>query len=81
MCHPPTEKSRRNHLRQKTNFASRFKLIWVVQSGAKKHSILLVGQIIGIIRASCSLEEGRWPSSRTLEREAVDATAAPDERR
>jgi hypothetical protein len=68
-------------LRQKTDFASPIKLIWVVQSRTKKYSVMPVGQIIGIIRAFCSLEEGRWPSSRTLERDAMDATAAPDERR
>jgi hypothetical protein len=66
-------------LRVKSNLSSRIKLIWPVQLRLKKYSASPFTQISGMCLPSCS-EEGRWPSSRTLERDAVDADGAEDER-
>jgi hypothetical protein len=61
-------------LREKRNLVNPFKLIWAVQSCQQKYSASPLTQISGIRFPSCS-EKGRWPSSRTLERDAVDADA------
>ena len=41
-----------NALRQKTNFPSRFKLIWVVQSCREKYFAFRITQITSILRPS-----------------------------
>jgi hypothetical protein len=51
-------------------------VICPVQSALQKYFASLVGQIRTISCAVLSREEGRWPSSRTLGRDAVDAAAS-----
>jgi hypothetical protein len=63
-------------VRVHANFPSNFKAIPHVQTGSKKYSAFHVGQINFIPRAIPSRSEGRWPSSRTLGRDAVDAAAS-----
>jgi hypothetical protein len=62
-------------LRLKSKNPCRFKLIWPVQSAPEKYSGFHPTQISGLSRPFRS-EEGRWPSSRTLERDAVDAATS-----
>src|ERR1700761_4644870 len=54
-----------NALRQKTNFPSRFNLIWAVQSCPEKYSAFLIPQITSIFRAVSSHLRGGSRSSRT----------------
>jgi hypothetical protein len=63
-------------LRENIDFFSRINVICHVQSALKKYSASRVGQIKTINCAVLSREEGRWPSSRTLGRDAVDAVAS-----
>ena len=65
--------------RVKSNFSSRINVIWVVESHLKKYSGFPKSQISFITPAVLSFREGRWPSSRTLGRDAVDASSAQDE--
>jgi hypothetical protein len=51
-------------------------VICPVQTALQKYSARRVGQIKTISLAILSREEGRWPSSRTLGRDAVDAAAS-----
>jgi hypothetical protein len=46
-----------------------------VQPPRKKYSTLFLPQITGLFDAVSSLTRGRWPSSRTLGWDAVDADA------
>jgi hypothetical protein len=46
-----------------------------VQPRAQKYSASLPTQITGVFRTVSSLTRGRWPSSRTLGWDAVDADA------
>jgi len=70
-------------LRITANLSSRFNVIcptgksdFPVQPFSKKFSTLLVGQIISTSSRHPVPREGRWPSSRTLGRVAVDAAAS-----
>jgi hypothetical protein len=63
-------------LRQNVDLFSRINVICPVQSALQKYFASLVGQIKTINCAVLSREEGRWPSSRTLGRDAVDAAAS-----
>ena len=70
----------RNHrsapLRQCAIFSCIFKLICPVQPRPQKYSTSSRPQITLTTSAIPSREEGRWPSSRTLGRVAVDAAAS-----
>jgi hypothetical protein len=70
----------RNHrsapLRQCAIFSCIFKLICPVQPRPQKYSTSSRPQITSKTPAIPSREEGRWPSSRTLGRVAVDAAAS-----
>ena len=63
-------------LRQCAIFLCNFKLICPVQSRLQKYSASRLTQITPTTPAIPSREEGRWPSSRTLGRVAVDAAAS-----
>jgi hypothetical protein len=63
-------------LREQTNFDCDFKVICPVQPSERKHSCSRATQITITTPAIPSREEGRWPSSRTLGRVAVDAAAS-----
>ena len=63
-------------LRDCAIFSSNFKLICPVQSRPQKYSASWQTQITPTTPAIPSREEGRWPSSRTLGRVAVDAAAS-----
>jgi hypothetical protein len=63
-------------LRQNGDFPKSFNVICPVQSPRGKNSSCSVGQIKTISLAVSSQREGRWPSSRTLGRDAVDAAAS-----
>src|SRR6266481_9939028 len=63
-------------LRAAANFPKPFNVICPVQSPCGKYSSCPVGQIRTISLAVSSQREGRWPSSRTLGRDAVDAVAS-----
>jgi hypothetical protein len=63
-------------LRQCAIFSRNFKLICPVQSRPQKYSASRRPQINPTTLAIPSREEGRWPSSRTLGRVAVDAAAS-----
>jgi hypothetical protein len=69
----------RGRLREKSNFASGFKLIWVVQSGCEKYSACSVGQIRRTHSAVPRCEEGASRSSRNVVRDAMDAGTSTDE--
>jgi hypothetical protein len=62
-------------LRPNTKFLNRINLILPVQTASEKYSASLLTQIISSSRRPVS-HEGRWPSSRTLGRDAVDAAAS-----
>ena len=62
--------------RHSANFRNDFKLICSVQSHPQKYSASRETQITPTTPAIPSREEGRWPSSRTLGRVAVDAAAS-----
>jgi hypothetical protein len=68
-----------NRVRAKVDFLRQFKLIGRVQS--RRQKITFRKSEIVVPCAIPSHQEGRWPSSRTLGRDAVDAAAAQDERR
>ena len=63
-------------VRNCASFSSNFKLICPVQSRLQKYSASRETQITLTTPAIPSREEGRWPSSRTLGRVAVDAAAS-----
>jgi hypothetical protein len=63
-------------VRTRAIFSSNFKLICPVQPRSQKYSASRGSQITPTTRAIPSREEGRWPSSRTLGRVAVDAAAS-----
>jgi hypothetical protein len=63
-------------LRQCAIFRNNFKLICPVQRPQQKYSASRETQITPTSQAIPSREEGRWPSSRTLGRVAVDAAAS-----
>jgi hypothetical protein len=60
-------------------FLNPFKLIWVVQILAQKYFRFHQTQITGLISAIPFRVRGRWPSSRTLGRDAVDVVGTVDE--
>src|SRR5258708_26805529 len=66
-------------LRVKSNFLNRIKLFLPVQSLSKKYSDFPKKRIALYPPLSCPSKEGRWPSSRTLGQDAVDASGAQDE--
>ena len=66
-------------LRAKSNFPNRIKLFLPVQSLSKKYSDFPKKRIALYPPLSCPSKEGRWPSSRTLGQDAVDASGAQDE--
>ena len=68
-------------MRAKTDLSNRIKLILPVQSHRQKYFLSRLTQITSIIRAIPSHMRGVSRSSRTLERDAVDAGGAFDERR
>ena len=61
------------------DFPSSIKLIWVVQILPQKYFRFHGTQITGLISAIPFRERGRWPSSLTLGRDAVDAVGTIDE--
>ena len=63
-------------LQQSANLLSRINVIWVVQSPHEKYFACAVGQITSTSFSHPVPQEGRWPSSRTLGRDAVDAIAS-----
>jgi hypothetical protein len=63
-------------LREKTIFCCNFNVICPVQSPPKKYTSSRETQITLTTPAIPSRLEGRWPSSRTLGRDAVDAAAS-----
>jgi len=63
-------------LRECTIFSNNFKLICPVQPRPQKYSASRETQITPTTPAIPSREEGRWPSSQTLGRVAVDAAAS-----
>ena len=63
-------------LQQSANLLSRINVIWVVQSPHEKYFACAVGQITSTSFSHPVSQEGRWPSSRTLGRDAVDAAAS-----
>ena len=63
-------------LRECTIFSNNFKLICPVQPRPQKYSASRETQITPTTPAIPSREEGRWPSSRTLGRVAMDAAAS-----
>jgi hypothetical protein len=62
-------------LRLKPDLSRQFKLICPVQTLLQKYFCFLRGQITCLFFAIPSRERGRWPSSLTLGRGAVDADA------
>ena len=87
---PPTS---RNHLRQKSNFASAIKLESTVQSAREKYFVLPVGQIIstssrhpathkrGVSRSSRTLDagcDGRFRCARRTHRRRTAKSCGPD---
>jgi hypothetical protein len=63
-------------MRVEAIFFNRFNEICTVQSRTRKYSTSPSPQITPTTPAIPSREEGRWPSSRTLGRVAVDAAAS-----
>ena len=61
-----------NRVRVNRNFLKRFKLIWGVQIGAQKYSCFFLSEETSIV-AHPLPQEGRSRSSRTWERDAMDA--------
>ena len=57
-------------------FCNALKVICAVQSGLQKYSAFAVGQISSTSLRHPVPKEGRWPSSRTLGRDAVDAAVS-----
>jgi hypothetical protein len=72
----PHRSCRRGQSHQKSNLSSNFKLIWVVQSLAKKYSAFSQTQITTISIPVPAHMRGVSRSSRTLGRDAVDAAAS-----
>src|SRR5262249_29006304 len=62
----PRPKAATNRVRVQINFANAFKLIWVVQSLARKYSALLLHQFSGISLRPALHRRGVSRSSRTL---------------
>jgi hypothetical protein len=62
-------------LRVKSKFSKQFNVICPVQSRSKKYSAFPKSQIT-LYQTHPAPGEGRWPSSRTLGRDAVDAAAS-----
>jgi hypothetical protein len=60
-------------MRDAAIFRSGFKVIWVVQILLQKYFRFHQTQITGLISTIPFRKRGRWPSSRTLGRVAVDA--------
>ena len=71
--------TRLSDLRVKSNLASRIKLFLSVQSLSKKIFRFAFRANHLFISGHPVPREGRWPSSRTLGRDAVDARGAEDE--
>src|SRR6202012_1931216 len=63
----------RKVMRDAAIFRNGFKVIWVVQILPQKYFRFHRTQITGLISAIPFRMRGRWPSSRTLGRVAVDA--------
>jgi|SRR6478609_7114642 hypothetical protein len=63
-------------VRGRAVFCNALKVICAVQSGLQKYSAFAVGQISSTSLRHPVPKEGRWPSSRTLGRDAVDAAAS-----
>jgi hypothetical protein len=62
--------------RSRVIFRNHFKPICLVQFRLQKDSAFAVGQIISTSSPILSRYKGRWPSSRTLGQDAVDAAAS-----
>jgi hypothetical protein len=60
-------------VRAQADLLNRFRVIWEVQSLPEKFSALLFPANQLSLRCVLFRKEGRWPSSRTLGRDAVDA--------
>jgi hypothetical protein len=65
-----------NRVRVKSDFLSRFKLIWVVQSRWKKYFAFRAPQISGTFAPSRAHTEGRFAIVTNVARDAMDAAAS-----
>ena len=65
-----------DRVREKTNFVSQIKLIWVVQSAHKKYSTSQITQITGLSPAVLFRQEGRSRVVTNAGWDVVDAGAS-----
>jgi hypothetical protein len=70
-----------NRVRLKPDFASRLKLIWVVQMESQKYFAFSEIRIDAIMPPSRTPREGRRDRHERWARDAMDAKVPPDERR